>query len=67
MDFIEKAKIRMSHWIEHNSQHIQEYKKFAEELKKAGKIKSAQYIEEMVKYIEESNKSLENALDALEE
>ncbi len=67
MDFIEKAKIRMSHWIEHNRQHIQEYKNFAEELRKVGKTKSAQCIEEMVKYIEKSNKSLENALNALEE
>jgi len=67
MDVIEKAKIRLEHWLEHNLQHINEYQEFIKVLKEAGKEKSARYMEEMVQYIVKSNESLKNALKALEE
>lgn len=67
MDFIEKSRIRIEHWIEHNEHHIEEYKDFVDSLKKAGKFKSAQYIEEMINLVSKSNEILRNALNALEE
>ena len=44
MDFLEKAKIRMEHWIGHSDQHQEDYEIFRRELEKAGKKKSAEYI-----------------------
>ena len=38
MDIIEKAKIRLEHWIHHNEHHGEDYEAFAEELEKAGKL-----------------------------
>ncbi|RLB08571.1 MAG: hypothetical protein DRG39_08660 [Deltaproteobacteria bacterium] len=67
MDFIEKARIRLEHWISHNTHHIEEYKEFAKELKEAGRLESARHIEDMVDLAEKSNESLKNALKALEE
>ncbi len=64
---IEKAKIRLEHWLEHNLKHIDEYRKFINVLKEAGKEKSAKYMEEMIQFAMKSNESLKNALKALEE
>jgi len=65
MDFVEKAKIRLEHWLTHNTHHVEEYKKFAEELKKAGRSESARYMEEMIELVMKSNECLESALKAL--
>jgi len=32
MDFIEKARLRLEHWITHNDHHQYEYEMFAEQL-----------------------------------
>jgi hypothetical protein len=32
MEFIEKAKVRLDHWIHHSDYHNEEYESFAEEL-----------------------------------
>ena len=65
MDFIEKAKIRIEHWIHHNEHHGEEYEMFAEQLEDAGKVESAGHIREMIKIISKSTDCLKNALDAL--
>jgi len=67
MDFVQKAKIRLEHWLEHNLHHIDEYQEFIKALKEAGKEKSARYVEEMVDYLIKSNESIKSALKALEE
>ena len=61
MDFNEKAKIRIEHWIKHSEDHLQEYAAFAKELEDAGKTESARYISEMVKLTKESNDCLAKA------
>jgi hypothetical protein len=66
MEFTEKAKIRIEHWIHHNEHHGEEYEMFAEQLEDAGKTESAGHIREMVKIISRSTECLKNALDALE-
>ncbi|MCU0595631.1 MAG: hypothetical protein MUC98_09255 [Desulfobacterota bacterium] len=38
MNFIDKARIRIDHWIHHSEDHSQEYVSFAAELEEAGKI-----------------------------
>jgi hypothetical protein len=62
MDFIEKAKIRIEHWIEHNEDHLQEYESFAQELKNAGKTECAGNVLETAKLTAQASESLRRAL-----
>ena len=66
MDFVEKAKIRLEHWITHNDHHQEEYEMFAEQLEDAGKEKSAQLVREMIKLVAKSTDCLRKALEAVE-
>lgn len=66
MDFIEKAKIRIEHWIKHNEDHFQEYKAFAFELETAGKNEAARYIQEMAALAAQGKEYLGKALRSLE-
>ncbi|MBW2609618.1 MAG: hypothetical protein JRC68_04645 [Deltaproteobacteria bacterium] len=66
MEFIEKAKIRIDHWIHHNDHHCEEYEMFAEQLEEAGKKESAGYVKEMIGLTSKSTKCLSKALEALE-
>ena len=66
MDFIEKARIRLEHWITHNDHHLEEYEMFAEQLEDAGMKQSATHIREMIDLSVKSNDSLRNALKSLE-
>jgi hypothetical protein len=66
MDFVEKARVRLSHWIAHNDSHQGEYERFAAELEGAGKAASALQIREMVALAKRSGDCLRKALEALE-
>jgi hypothetical protein len=65
MDFLEKAKIRIEHWLEHNTHHQEEYEMFSEQLQEAGKAESAEHIRQMTALSEKSSECLRKALDAL--
>ena len=65
MDFVEKAKIRLDHWITHNDHHHEEYDLFAEQLEDAGKSESAKAIREMIELSVKSTNCLRNALKNL--
>ena len=65
MEFVEKAKIRLEHWITHNDHHHEEYDLFADQLEDAGKIESAKAIREMIALSEKSNQCLRDALKNL--
>jgi hypothetical protein len=67
MDFLEKAQVRLNHWIAHNDSHQQEHEKFAAELEGAGKTASAAQIREMVALGKRSRECLRRALEALEQ
>ncbi|RLB41560.1 MAG: hypothetical protein DRH12_07815 [Deltaproteobacteria bacterium] len=67
MDFLEKAKIRLEHWITHNDHHKEEYELFAEQLEQAGKQESARQVREMIRLTVQSNDCLRQALEALEQ
>ena len=67
MDFVEKALVRLNHWIAHNDSHQQEYEKFAAELEEAGKTASALQIRQMVALSKRSRECLRKALEALEQ
>jgi hypothetical protein len=65
MDFDEKARIRMEHWLSHSDQHQQEYEKFADELEQAGKADSAAAVRGMAALEARSAEYLRKALEAL--
>ena len=66
MEFNEKAKIRLEHWIGHNEHHQEDYTQFADELESEGKKASAEFIREMIALTDKSTACLKNALKALE-
>jgi NAD-specific glutamate dehydrogenase len=65
MDLIEKAAIRIEHWIAHNDEHVSEYRSFAEELKSAGKADSAQQILKAAEQMAQGSDAMRRALKAL--
>lgn len=66
MDFIEKARIRIEHWITHNNNHKEEYEAFAEQLEEEGKKESSEHVRKMIEMIVRSNECLRNASKTLE-
>ena len=65
MEFQEKAKIRMEHWLSHSEHHITEYGHFAEEMENAGLKTSAGHLREMIALMVKGNDCLREALSAL--
>ncbi len=47
MDFKERAKIRIEHWLEHNEKHYDEYLNFARELEENGMIEEKRIMEKV--------------------
>jgi mannitol/fructose-specific phosphotransferase system IIA component (Ntr-type) len=66
MDFIEKARNRLVHWISHNDHQQEAYEMFAEQLEEVGKIKSSEHVREMVKLTAKSSECLRKAIKAIE-
>jgi hypothetical protein len=67
MEFLEKARRQMEHWMAHNEQHQEEYEAFARQLGEAGRKKSAEKIREMARLAVRSNECLRAALEGLME
>lgn len=65
MDLVDRAKIRIEHWISHNEHHSEDYESFIKELEEAGKAESAKYIIEMLDLSSRSTECLKKALKAL--
>jgi hypothetical protein len=66
MEFNEKARIRLQHWISHNDHHQEEYEMFVDELEKAGMVESAKHVREMLHFTLKGTACLRKALEALE-
>ena len=66
MDFVERASLRLKHWMDHNEKHREEYAAFAAQLEQAGKQASAAHVHEMADLAGKSNACLRKALKALE-
>lgn len=67
MDFAQKARVRIEHWVNHNDHHLEDYEAFARELDAAGKPECAQHIREMIGHSARSNECLRKALASLGE
>lgn len=65
MNFTERAKMRIEHWIHHNASHGKAYDRFAAELEMSGKLESARQIRKVVLQIEQVNDLLGDALRGL--
>ena len=66
MDFVERARLRLKHWMDHNEKHREEYEDFAAQLEQAGEQASAARVREMAELAGKSNDCLRKALKALE-
>ncbi len=67
MDFVQKAMIRIKHWITHNDHHQEEYEGFAVQLAEAGKMDSAKEIREVITLTARGTECLRHALDSLKQ
>ena len=67
MEALDKARIRLKHWISHSDHHDSEYALFAEELEKAGLDTAAAQIRRMIELNAGCNDCLRKALAALPE
>mgnify|MGYP000486495650 CR=1 FL=1 len=67
MDDVEKSRIRMSHWIEHNVDHLHGYNEVAETLEKNGYSEAATMIRRGINLIQAANKEFQQAMAALKE
>jgi len=66
MEFVEKARIRLEHWITHNDHHHEEYEMFVDQLAQVGKQESAKYVKEMMELTAKGTECLRKALKALD-
>ena len=67
MEFKEKAKVQIEHWISHSRHHKEDYDAFAKELVAEGYIESAEAITNMMNFEHKSAECLEKALIGLKD
>jgi hypothetical protein len=62
MDDIQKSKIRLAHWVDHNIDHVRGYKEVADILEKAGHSTAADKIRRGIGLVESANHEFESAM-----
>jgi hypothetical protein len=60
---IEKLRVLLPHWIEHNISHMTEFRKWAGEVRKESGEDVAQLLDKAISDMEEAGKSLSEALE----
>lgn len=65
MDDIEKSRVRLIHWIEHNLEHVKGYNEVAQILERDGFRSASEKIRRGVSLIEAANEEFETALAGL--
>ncbi len=60
---IEKLRVLLPHWIEHNNNHIAEFRKWEGEARKESGEEVAQLLDKAISDMEEAGKSLSEALE----
>lgn len=65
MNDIEKLRIMLPHWIEHNKSHSDEFKKWAEKIKNAGETELASLLVKAINGLTEADMALSTALEKL--
>lgn len=64
---IEKLRILLPHWIEHNAEHATEFREWAERAQRANQAEAARNLHLAAGSLEEANKVLSRALEKLGE
>ena len=67
MDDVQKSRILLSHWIDHNLDHLKGYVDTADLLEKLGYAPAAENIRQSVELIKGANDRLQEALSVLPE
>ena len=62
-----KLKILLSHWVEHNEEHAEEFTEWALKAKASGKAQVHDHMRKAVQQMKGANKSLLAALEGLKE
>ena len=62
---IEKIKLLLPHWIKHNEEHTDEYKRWLERIRKDVSEDIVKNLEKAIQLMEESNKYLKSTLDEM--
>jgi hypothetical protein len=62
MDERKKLSVMIEHWIEHNDEHMEEYKKWANKAEELGLKSVRKEIEEAIGSLSQSNRHLKRAL-----
>ncbi len=64
MDNVEKLRVMLQHWIEHNKGHVEEFEKWQQTMNDEGQVALADQIAEAVQTMATVNAQLSKALDA---
>ncbi len=62
MDNVEKLRVMLQHWIEHNKGHVEEFEKWQKTMSEEGHSSLADHINEAIKLMATVNAQLEKAL-----
>ena len=62
---MEKLQILIEHWIEHNAEHAEEFRKWADKAKSAGNDAVCDHILEAIQQLQDANEHLRIALEKL--
>lgn len=65
MDDVEKSKVRLAHWIDHNLDHLRGYAEVAHIMEGEGLSDAAERVRQGMRLIEEANGEFTKALAAL--
>jgi len=63
MDNVEKLRVMLQHWIEHNNGHVDEFEKWRQTMTEEGQASLAAHIAEAIQTMTTVNKQLEKALE----
>ena len=63
MTELEKLRVMLPHWIEHNRSHVKEFKKWAEIIGNEGEAEIAAFIEKAISGLTEADQVLTQALE----
>ncbi len=64
-DTIKKLRVLLPHWIEHNNNHIAEFRKWEGAARKASGEEVAQLLDKAISDMEKAGKSLSEALEKI--
>ena len=62
---LDRARRIVPHWIEHNAEHAQEFREWAERVRVSGAVAAADHILQAAAAMEQSNEHLSSAVGAI--